>query len=318
MTDQTLTTGYSELDVLIGGVQPGDNIVWEVDSGVELQPFINQFLQPLLDSKLGYVSFNRSPQTTIARIEAQTYGHRMMLVDCFTCGKGRNNSVFSDFYNNLSPEDKERFIVVKEPQNMSEVLTIMDGFENKLARQGRYVFDSLTGMMELWQSEEEALIFFTFSCPRLFDLEAVAYWICEKKAHSETFLARIKHITQIVVEVVVQDGKSFLILQKAENREHGPIGVPIPFSIKNGELRFGAGSSEQFSGQLRNIVHLASNLVVLRKKHGLAQSVLARQIGVSPSAVCQIEKGKMIPSLDLVLKIADCLEVTIDYLVSKP
>ena len=61
---------------------------------------------------------------------------------------------------------------------------------------------------------------------------------------------------------------------------------------------------------------LAENLKRLRKKRGWSQSQLAEQIGSHLSHINRIETGKYNPSLDVVQKLANVLEVTIDYLVN--
>jgi hypothetical protein len=47
-------------------------------------------------------------------------------------------------------------------------------------------------------------------CPRLFDLDSVAYWILEKDAHSQKFKANIRHITQVVLELYRRKDNLFL------------------------------------------------------------------------------------------------------------
>ena len=47
-----------------------------------------------------------------------------------------------------------------------------------------------------------------------------------------------------------------------------------------------------------------------REKKGLSQSALARLVGVSQSAINQIESGVRTPSLALLMKICDALEIS--------
>lgn len=62
---------------------------------------------------------------------------------------------------------------------------------------------------------------------------------------------------------------------------------------------------------------LAENLKRLRKERGWSQTQLAEQIGSHLSHINRIETGKYNPSLDVVQKLANVLDVTIDYLVSE-
>jgi transcriptional regulator with XRE-family HTH domain len=53
----------------------------------------------------------------------------------------------------------------------------------------------------------------------------------------------------------------------------------------------------------------------LREDGGLSQSGLARRIGVSQSAVSQMEAGDRSPSYGMLVQLAEALGVTIAYLV---
>lgn len=58
-------------------------------------------------------------------------------------------------------------------------------------------------------------------------------------------------------------------------------------------------------------------LVMLRKRAGISQSELARQAGVTPSAISMIEDGKREPRLSTALQIADALGVSLDVLAGR-
>ncbi len=55
----------------------------------------------------------------------------------------------------------------------------------------------------------------------------------------------------------------------------------------------------------------------LRAKNNLTQDDLARIFGISKSAVGMYEREEREPSLDLVNKIADYFEVSVDYLLGR-
>ena len=56
-------------------------------------------------------------------------------------------------------------------------------------------------------------------------------------------------------------------------------------------------------------------IALLRASNGWSQAELARRIGVSASAVGMYEQGRREPSLDLVVRLANELGVTTDYLL---
>ena len=62
---------------------------------------------------------------------------------------------------------------------------------------------------------------------------------------------------------------------------------------------------------------LTTNIKRLRKKHGWSQAVLAEKIGSHLKHINRLETGKYKPSLDVLIKLADALEVSLDYLVSE-
>ena len=48
----------------------------------------------------------------------------------------------------------------------------------------------------------------------------------------------------------------------------------------------------------------------LRKRLGLSQRALAKSIGLTSSAITQYEKGKRIPNVDIICKLAVALNVS--------
>ena len=59
------------------------------------------------------------------------------------------------------------------------------------------------------------------------------------------------------------------------------------------------------------------NMMLIRKKKGLSQADLGKLIGTSGDVIGRYERGDIKPSIEVVEKMADALEVSIDYLVGK-
>jgi transcriptional regulator with XRE-family HTH domain len=59
------------------------------------------------------------------------------------------------------------------------------------------------------------------------------------------------------------------------------------------------------------------NMMLLRKKKRLSQAALGKVIGTSGDVIGRYERGDIKPSIDVVIKIADALEVSVDYLIGK-
>ncbi|HMZ35849.1 MAG TPA: helix-turn-helix transcriptional regulator [Leptospiraceae bacterium] len=64
--------------------------------------------------------------------------------------------------------------------------------------------------------------------------------------------------------------------------------------------------------------HLAENVKRLRTKDGISQTELAKKVGIHLTHMNRIEKGKYLPSLDTVARLADVFETSIDALVNGP
>lgn len=58
-------------------------------------------------------------------------------------------------------------------------------------------------------------------------------------------------------------------------------------------------------------------IVMLRKQFKWSQDDLAKKVGTSAPIVGRYERGEIKPSIDVASKIADALEVTLDYLFGK-
>lgn len=64
-------------------------------------------------------------------------------------------------------------------------------------------------------------------------------------------------------------------------------------------------------------MNFGSNMMLIRKQKKLSQSALGKLIGTSGDVIGRYERGDISPSVDVVVKIADVLEVSVDYLIGK-
>ena len=62
---------------------------------------------------------------------------------------------------------------------------------------------------------------------------------------------------------------------------------------------------------------LGEQITLLRKNKGLSQSELGKRAGTSGDLIGKYERNETKPSIDVVIKIADALDVSLDYLVGK-
>ena len=162
------------LDRLLGGLRIGDNLVWEMDSGAYTDRFIERFAHHSLSAghNLIYVSFNRSPMTIARKLFPLPNQENITLLDCFTSGKGGDDSTFTRFYD-LDHLGKIDVIRVEDPADVSRFTEALNDIEEEKGEGTRYVFDSMTGMQDLWGDEAKTYRMFTSSCPKLYDLDTI-------------------------------------------------------------------------------------------------------------------------------------------------
>jgi transcriptional regulator with PAS, ATPase and Fis domain len=227
------TTGIPEVDKAIGGVISGDNLVWEIDSGVAGDHFISSFVESCEQGGIPvvYVSFNRSPQTIASKYARLMSPGRFSLIDCFSSGKGNSDEVFLKFFDDPARNAVHAPVHIADPSDPSRLEQALIEVGTRGGRSANYVFDSLTGMLDLWGDENRVVRLFGHLCPRLYDLFTLAYWLIEMDAHSEAFLAKVRHITQVIIEVALSNGQPALTVHKAEKR-NAAIGVPQPLHIE--------------------------------------------------------------------------------------
>jgi transcriptional regulator with PAS, ATPase and Fis domain len=226
------TTGMVDVDCAIGGLIPGDNLVWEIDSGVAGDHFVSSFVTACENDGVPvvYVSFNRSPQTIAAKYAGLMSPGHFSLIDCFSSGKGNSDEMFLKFFDDPARNTVHAPVHIADPADPSRLEQAIIEVGTRGGRSANYVFDSLTGMLDLWGDENRVVRLFGHLCPRLYDLSTIAYWLVETEAHSEAFLAKVRHITQVVIEVSLANGQSALTVHKAAGRS-AAIGVPQPLDL---------------------------------------------------------------------------------------
>ena len=62
---------------------------------------------------------------------------------------------------------------------------------------------------------------------------------------------------------------------------------------------------------------IGEHIMLLRKKKGLSQAALGKAVDTSGDIIGRYERGIITPSIDVIIKIADQLNVSIDFLVGK-
>ncbi|MCX8027558.1 MAG: helix-turn-helix domain-containing protein [Thermodesulfovibrionales bacterium] len=299
---EKISSGISALDRLIDYYHVGDNVVWEIDAGVPFDKFIKAFIRQSIsdNSPVIYISFNRSPQTLYKELIDIVSGANFILIDCFTSGKGKNDETFARFYNEYKSFKTIRF---NNPSDIVAFKNEITSIEDTFPVGARYIFDSLTGMQDLWGNEEDTYRLFTFMCPRLYDLETVAYWILEKDAHSPIFRANLKHITQIVFELYRRRDRIYIKANKLFQRELREIFKPHQVRIQDEQIDIlSTDKPKQF--------YIGDILRDLRTNLNMSQKEIAERLNVTPSFISQLESNQISPSIHTLLEICNAMNVS--------
>ncbi|MGA1870188.1 MAG: PEP/pyruvate-binding domain-containing protein [bacterium] len=161
-----LSTGLSELDNVIQGVHPGDNIVWQVDSIDDYILFVHPFCRNANKKGIPLIYFRFAD-------------HRSLLPE----------EVKADVYT-LHPEDGfETFI--------AEIFKVIE----EKGTGAFYVFDCLSELTVDWYSDRMLGNFFMLTCPYLYDYDTAAYFALLRNRHITWTVNAIHNTSQVVIDV---------------------------------------------------------------------------------------------------------------------
>ncbi len=302
-----VSSGISELDNLLNGLFIGDNVIWCDDAGSLASAFCREFINESQkqNKPIVYVTFDRSPKNLIAKLGPLAESQQLTILDCFTNGKGDKADVFNKFYEKNGAQWPHQVIKVTRPWEPETVSDAIYGIHKTLTGDVRFVIESLTGMQDLWEGEKSISKFYSRTCPKLYELDTIAYWIIEKEAHSKQLKAHINQIAQVAIDLSIKQGKTSISILKAEKRTPRAIGKPFYYLRTGNNIVLEGGKGE-------NAHHnLGFRIKNIRKDQGISQKELSSRIGVTPSNISQIENNLIYPSLQALYKIAETLSVDV-------
>jgi pyruvate,water dikinase len=182
----SFSTGIDAFDRVINGVQPGDNIVYQVDSIKDYIPFVHLFCIDAFKNhrRLIYFRFADHEQLLPPNIQAEVYN-----VDP---GLG-----FESFLN--------------------EIFKVIE----KFGRGACYVFDLLSELAVDWYSDRMLANFFMLTCPYLYDFETGTYFALLKNHHSQDTVDSIHNTAQVILDVFRHNNQIYIQPLKVFQR-HSP------------------------------------------------------------------------------------------------
>ncbi len=302
-----VSSGMPGLDRLLSGLYIGDNVVWYDEAGSLASQFCIEFIRESQKNlkSIVYVTFDRSPKNLIETLGDLAENQQLTILDCFTNGKGDKADVFNKFYEKDGAQWPYQVIKVTKPRDPEAVFDAIYNLHKRLTGDVRFVMESLTGMQDLWEGEEHILKFYSHSCPKLYEMDTIAYWIIEKKAHSSKLKAHINQVAQVAIDLSMDQGRSKIKILKAEKRSPKALGLSFSYTCDKGDLLLEGGRKEN------RHYNLGSAIKTFRQKQGMSQKELSHLSGVTPSNISQIESNQVSPSLPVLYRISEMLSVDV-------
>lgn len=195
----TAVLGLPELDLVLGGLYWGDNVVWEAEEEDALTPFYRAIA-------LGAAAYDTAAFVTVSRAPEEVRAA----------------------YPTLDVLDARRDTPLGQPRPLLEAI------RERCRRPLRHLllFDSLEAMSVQWGAEIAGR-FFARGCPLLLGLGAVAHWSLVPARQSPALRREIDGLTQCVL--VLADGR--VRIAKAEGRPPDVVGSVFRYRLENGVPR---------------------------------------------------------------------------------
>jgi hypothetical protein len=177
------TTGLPGLDRVLHGIEPGDNIVWEVEAIADYQELVAPYAQAAQAAGRHLIYFRFADHPPLL---PETPGVEVHHVD--------------------PARGFERFV--------RRVHLVIE----EAGRGTIYIFDCLSHLADKWGSDQSLGNFFMLTCPRLLDLETVTYFGLYRDHHSDYALEPIRTTTQFMLDVFRLDERLYVRPVKVQHR----------------------------------------------------------------------------------------------------
>ena len=201
-----VSTGLSGLDGILGGLRPGDNVVWRVNALDDYLAFVRPFIASSLAER--------------KRVVYCRFGNHEPLL-----GEQPGITVYNlDAYRGFESFTVKLHTIIG--QEGSGVF---------------YVFDCLSDLLDAWATDTMIGNFFTVTCPYLYELDTVAYFALMRDSHSFRTVARIRATTQLLIDIYNDGSDRYLHPLKVwerssptmflPHRQNGDAFIPIASSF---------------------------------------------------------------------------------------
>ena len=210
----TISSGIDELDQLIGGFLPGDNVVWQTDDLKEYSRFARGFAKRAIADgrECTYLRFASHPRILEAR-----QGLRVVEVEA---APG-----FDVFTNKVHSVIEER------------------------GADSYYIFDNLSALVTEWATDELLANFYQIICPYVLQLGSVSYFGLTRGQHDHSTVARIRDTTQILIDVYHVGGETYVHPVKVLGRYSPQMFLPHRVSKTGWTPLFQSGEAAAVSSE---------------------------------------------------------------------
>jgi len=169
-----VSTGIPVIDALLDGLKWGDNVVWQVTTTVEYSWLVRPFVEDAAEKGIEIIHIH---------------------FDAYTIP-------------GISPHCK---VVTTDPtQGFDYFYRFVRDIMESSGKRVYYVFDNISILARQWGSDESLANFFRTVCPRLFELDTIAYFCMLRGSHNNQTVARIRDTTQVLIDFYVQRGQSYI------------------------------------------------------------------------------------------------------------
>jgi len=209
---EKINSGNANLDKLLQGFLPGDNIVWQVDDLKDYSYFAQAFIdQAITDGHdCAYLRFaSHSPI-----VEARP-GLTIIEID---------PAPGFDFFSG-----KVHSIIEERGKDVY------------------YIFDNLSDLVAKWATDELLANFFQVVCPYVLELGSIAYFALTRGQHAHPAVARIRDTTQILIDIYHVENAMYLHPLKVLGRYSSEMFLPHLISETGWTILFQSGEAAAVS-----------------------------------------------------------------------
>ncbi|MCE9615776.1 MAG: PEP/pyruvate-binding domain-containing protein [Lentisphaerae bacterium] len=184
------TTGLPGLDRVMRELQPGDNVVWQVQEIEDYRALVIPYANAARAAGAHLIYFRFAPQQPLLPDNVGAEVHT------------------------LNPEvGFEAFV---------------DAVHAVIERAGTgawYIFDCLSALAEEWHTDQMMGNFFVLTCPRLFDLQTVTYFALYRNRHTVHATRAIRETTQFMLDVFRHRGGLYVRPIKVPHRSRDAMNL---------------------------------------------------------------------------------------------